>query len=267
MTGRLGRGPIDLVTGRLTGARVGAGAVLIVTGMVLVLRASNVISAATSFVVPVVVTLAGVSLIFGPWLWNIAGQLTEERRARIRNEERADMAAHLHDSVLQTLALIQRTDSAQKMTALARVQERELRSWLFGRNASLADSLRVAAESLAQRVESMHDVQVEVIVVGDASLDEATESLLAACGEALSNAAVHSGVTSISLYIEVEPDQITAFVRDKGRGFESSTVALDRRGIAESIVGRLARQGGSASVKSSPGAGTEIQMSVPRTLP
>jgi signal transduction histidine kinase len=231
--------------------------------MILVLNASNVVSAATSFVIPVVVTLAGVTLIFGPWLSNLAGQLTEERRARIRNEERADMAAHLHDSVLQTLALMQRTDSPQKVAALARVQERELRAWLYGKGVPASDSLRGAAEALAARVEAMHDVQVEVIVVGDAAMDEASEALIAACGEALSNAAAHSGVATISLYLEVEPSQISAFVRDKGRGFDPSSVPPDRRGIADSIVGRLARNGGSATVRSSLDAGTEVQMTLP----
>ncbi|MEA2460912.1 MAG: hypothetical protein QOH90_1089 [Actinomycetota bacterium] len=264
MTGRLSSRPVDLVTGRLSPARVGVGALLVVTGMVLVLKASNVVSAATSFVIPVVVTLAGVTLIFGPWLSNLAGQLTEERRARIRNEERAAMAAHLHDSVLQTLALIQRTDSPQKVAALARVQERELRAWLYGSGAPPSDSLRSAAEDLAARIEAMHEVQVEVVVVGDAPMDDGTEALIAACGEALSNAASHSGAATVSLYVEVESASISAFVRDKGRGFDRSSVPADRRGIADSIEGRLQRQGGSAVVRSEPGNGTEVQMTLPR---
>jgi signal transduction histidine kinase len=264
MTGSFGDRPIDLITGRLSPARIGAGALLVVAGMILVLNASNVVSAATSFIVPVVVTLAGVTLIFGPWLWNLAQQLADERRERIRTEERADLAAHLHDSVLQTLALIQRTDSPQKIAALARVQERELRSWLYGRSGSGSDSLRGAAEGLAERVEAMHDVKVEVVVVGDVPMDEGTEAIIAACGEALSNAASHAGVGSISLYMEVEPSRITAYVRDQGVGFDLESVPADRRGIADSIVGRLVRNGGTATIKTQPSGGTEVQMILPR---
>jgi signal transduction histidine kinase/phage shock protein PspC (stress-responsive transcriptional regulator) len=264
MAGRFGDRPIDLITGRLSPARIGAGALLILAGMILVLNASNVVSAATSFIVPVVVTLAGVTLIFGPWLWNLAQQLADERRERIRTEERADLAAHLHDSVLQTLALIQRTDSPQKVAALARVQERELRSWLYGRSGSGSDSLRSAAEGLAERIEAMHEAKVEVVVVGDAPMDEGTEAVIAACGEALANAAKHSGAASVSLYIEVEPAQISAYVRDQGAGFDVESVPPDRRGIADSIVGRLARNGGSATVRTSPSGGTEVQMILPR---
>jgi signal transduction histidine kinase len=267
LAGRFGSVPAGAGSGRMSLARVGAGALLVVIGMGLVLNASNVVSAATSFVVPVVVTLAGVSLIFGPWLWSLAQQLSEERRERIRTEERADMAAHLHDSVLQTLALIQRTDSPQKIATLARVQERELRSWLYGTGAPSGDSLRVTADELATRIETLHDLQVEVVVVGDTPISEATEALVAACGEALSNAARHSGADSLALYIEVEPDRISAFVRDQGSGFDPLAVPSDRRGITDSIVGPLTRHRGTATVKSEGGRGTEVAMVLPLMTP
>ena len=253
--------------GKLSPLRVAAGAALIVGGMGLVLRASNVITAASSFLIPVLVTLAGVTLIFGPWLWNLAQQLQEERRERIRTEERAEMAAHLHDSVLQTLALIQRTESPQQVAALARRQERELRAWLFGYGKNSAGSLKAAADDLATRIEGLHGINVEVVVVGETEIDERAEALLAACGEALTNAARHSGAPDVSLFLEVEEDSVVAFIRDKGRGFQPESVPGDRRGITESIRGRVERHHGRAEIVSTPGEGTEVRLSVPRRSP
>ena len=256
--------PSRLEVAKLSPLRVAAGAALIVGGMGLVLQASNVISTATSFLIPVLVTLAGVTLIFGPWLWNLAQQLQEERRERIRTEERAEMAAHLHDSVLQTLALIQRTDSPQQIALLARRQERELRAWLFGQGRNNAGSLKAAADELATRIEGLHSVKVDVVVVGETEIDERVEALLGACGEALTNAARHSGAPSVSLYLEVEEEAVSAFIRDTGQGFDVSSVDGDRRGIAESIKGRVERHHGKVEIISAPGEGTEVRLSVPK---
>ena len=249
--------------GKLSPARVGAGAVLVVAGMLLVLRSSNVIASATSFFIPVTVTLLGVTLIFGPWLWNLGQQLRDERRQRIRTEERAEMAAHLHDSVLQTLALIQRSDSPQQIALLARRQERELRSWLFGGGENSVGTLHAAIDDLTTRTEGLHGVPVEVVVVGEANVDERVEALLAACGEAMANAARHSGADSISLYLEVAEDQMLAYVRDKGRGFDLDAVPADRKGIAESIKSRVQRHSGTAEIVSAPGSGTEVRLKIP----
>lgn len=175
------------------------------------------------------------------------------------------MAAHLHDSVLQTLALIQRADSRSRMATLARVQERELRSWLYGRSQDLVgDHLSTAIDAVAGRIEEMHEVNVEVVTVGDTPLSENLAALVAACGEAMNNAARHSGSPEISVYIEVEPESVTAYVRDQGKGFETHSVPSDRHGIAHSIIGRIERHGGTATIVSSPGQGTEVVLKMPR---
>ena len=190
--------------------------------------------------------------------------LSDERRERIRSEERAELAAHLHDSVLQTLALIQRTDQAREMVALARNQERELRAWLGGREPLAGDTVAGAIEKAAASVEMQFKVPVEVVTVGDMPLDDRLQAIVEACREATVNAAKHSGADQVSIYVEVEPEAVTAFVRDKGAGFDPEAVAPDRRGIAESIRGRMQRSGGSASIVTEPDGGTEVQLSIPR---
>jgi signal transduction histidine kinase len=215
----------------------------------------------------VLAALAGLGLLFGPWLWGLLDQLGLERRERIRQEERAELAAHLHDSVLQTLALIQRSaDQPRRMVALARRQERELRSWLYGQRDSLHDqaSLTSAAEQVAEEVEAIHDLAIDVVVVGDAVLDDRVMALLAAMREACVNVAKHADVTEASVYVEVEDDKVTAFVRDRGAGFDLDAVPDDRRGVRESIIGRLDRHDGHGRVWSRPGQGTEIELCVPR---
>ncbi len=213
--------------------------------------------------------LAGALVVFGPWIGGLMRQLGDERRERIRTEERGEMAAHLHDSVLQTLALIQRNaDDPRRMVSLARRQERELRSWLYGR-AALADAsappvtMASAVEALAQEVEADHDIRVETVVVGDHDLDDSLRALLGATREALVNGARHAGVESVDLYVEIDPTAATAYVRDRGRGFDPMAVAAERRGIADSIKGRIQRVGGSAEVWSAPGTGTEVRLEVP----
>jgi phage shock protein PspC (stress-responsive transcriptional regulator)/signal transduction histidine kinase len=268
--GRISSNPIEAVFGgRVSPLRIIVGAVLIVVGVGAFLGGTldlpiGRLGAIRDLFLPMAATLVGFALIFGPWVAKLATQLSEERRERIRSEERSDMAAHLHDSVLQTLALIQRTDNANRMASLARVQERELRAWLYGKTGSLeGETLAGALDALAGRCESMHDVKVDVVTVGDATLDERLSGLAAACGEALNNAARHSGAGQISLYAEVEPSLATIYVRDQGTGFELSSVPDDRRGIRDSIEGRVRRYGGSAIVQSAPGEGTEVVLTLP----
>jgi signal transduction histidine kinase/phage shock protein PspC (stress-responsive transcriptional regulator) len=242
--------------GRLIG-----GGLLIAAGMGLFLAANDALPALRNLVFAVAVTLAGGVLILGPGVLGLVRQLSEERRERIRSQERAEMAAHLHDSVLQTLALLQRTESMQEVTRLARRQERELRSWLYGRTQALGnDHLSTAVEEMATRVESLHDVSVEVVVVGDRPLDDDLSALVAALGEATTNAARHSGADEVSVYVEVEPEEVNAFVRDQGKGFDLDGVGEDRRGIAHSIVGRMRRVGGEATITSRIGEGTEVHL-------
>lgn len=266
---RRGRSPIEVViSGRRSIARVAIGSLLILGAGAVFLGNSYSIYTVGPMLLAATVAIGGLGLIGGPWIWSIGRDLIDERSTRIRTEERAEMAAHLHDSVLQTLALIQRAPASREMASLARTQERELRAWLYGRAPTLAGSrLRDAIDAMAGRVEREQQVKVEAIVVGDADLDERTRALVAAVGEATLNAARHSGATEVSVYVEVEDDATTAYVRDLGTGFDPDKVAADRRGIADSIVGRLERHGGTAHVTSRPGAGTEVAMHLPRKAP
>jgi signal transduction histidine kinase len=211
--------------------------------------------------------IAGFVVVLGPWWLRIARDLVTERQARARAEERADMAARVHDSVLQTLALIQRrATDPQQVVQLARAQERELRSWLFGgrppgqarRATTLAEGVRL----IQQEVEAQHGVPVEAVVVGDCELDGALEALLAAGREAAVNAAKWSGAPVVSLFAEVEPARVSLFVRDRGRGFDLEAVPADRKGVTESIRARMARHGGTAVIRSTPGEGTEVSLSL-----
>ena len=213
------------------------------------------------------VLTAGAILLFGPWMARLARNLTDERRQRIRSEERSEVAAHLHDGVLQTLALIQkRAGDDKEVRSLARRQERELRSWLYSGSNGHADATTVA--TLLRRefddVEDRYGVRLDAVLVGDVPLDDAGRALVAAGREAALNAARHAGVDTVDVYLEVEPERVSLFVRDRGRGFDPAAVPPDRRGIADSISARVRRHGGTAEVRSAPGEGAEVELSVPR---
>lgn len=243
--------------------RLVAGGVLMTAGLGLYLQSINAVGFLGGAVLAVLVAVTGLVLVFGPWMWRLINQLTDERRERIRLDERAEVAAHLHDSVLQTLALMQRTDDPRKMAMLARQQERELRGWLYGdEEPSAGDTLRQALEGLASRVEGAHQVPVDVVTAGDLPLNDSLRALVGAAGEAITNAAKHSGGELVSVFAEVEGSNVDVYVNDQGIGFDLDSVPSDRMGIAESIVGRMERQGGLATVHSEPGEGTEIHLSV-----
>jgi signal transduction histidine kinase len=245
-------------------ARLVGGAALILMGMAIVLAATTDLGAVMNVALAVIVTIGGLALVFGPWVWNMGQELIAERTSRVRSEARAEMAAHLHDSVLQTLALIQRAREPREMAMLARTQERELRAWLYGRAPSVPGvRLRDALDATAGRIERGQAVKVETVVVGDAALDESLRALVGATSEATLNAARHSGAAEVSVYLEVEPGAVTAFVRDHGSGFDPAAVPADRRGIADSIVARMRRHGGSAEVVSGRD-GTEVRLRLPR---
>ncbi|HEX3389200.1 MAG TPA: PspC domain-containing protein [Streptosporangiaceae bacterium] len=217
-----------------------------------------------------ILIVAAIAILLGPWWLRIARDLVVERQARIRAEERADMAARLHDSVLQTLALIQRrAEHPQQVIQLARAQERELRAWLFdgqapgsldGQDLTLAAGVRL----IQQEVEAQHEVPVEAVTVGDCALDDDLRALLAAAREATVNAVKWSGAPVVSIFAEVEPGQVALFVRDRGRGFDPAAVPPDRKGLAQSIHARVARHGGTTIVRTSPGEGTEVSLTMPR---
>ena len=248
---------------RLGRARLMAGATLVISGAALVLARADFTAIRDGFLA-MVVTLLGVILITGPWWVRITTQLSAERAERIRTQERADIAAHLHDSVLQTLALIQRNaGSPREVARLARGQERTLRTLLYGDRAAsglFADQLRAAAAE----VEDAYAITVDVVVVGDAELDDALGAVVQAAREAIVNAAKHSGVETVSLYAELDPDEVSVFVKDRGVGFEMDDIADDRQGIRGSIIGRVERHGGTARMRSEPGAGTEVEIRISR---
>lgn len=196
-------------------------------------------------------------------------QVAEERRrtaeaTAARAQERVEISRHLHDSVLQTLALIQRRSEApSEVTVLARRQERELRDWLFG--STPADTTFASAlRSVASTIEEREAIPVEIVTTGDAALDENLGALVAAAGEAITNAASHSGAASISVFGEVRGDLCVVFVRDRGVGFDPDSIPPDRMGVRQSIIGRLTAHGGSAAVRSEPGWGTEWRLEMHR---
>jgi signal transduction histidine kinase len=267
LAARLPRGPVDAAgTGGISRLRLLGGGFLVVVGMASLVAANGTLAAIRTALTAMLATGAGLTLILGPWIWRLVGQLSEERRARIRSEERAEVAAHLHDSVLQTLALIQRSSSPEEMATLARGQERELRSWLYGRGrrGDAPGSLLDAVERLAARTEERYRVPVETVVVGDCSLDDRVGATLDAAGEALQNAARHSGASAISLYAEATPEGLSVYVRDEGKGFDPASARDGHRGIADSILGRMERNGGSATLVTEPGQGVEWHLRLPR---
>jgi signal transduction histidine kinase len=175
------------------------------------------------------------------------------------------VAAHLHDSVLQTLALIQRqADDPREVVRLARSQERDLRNWLYGATTATESSLQAALERVAAEVEERYGVPIEVVAVGDCDADARTEPLVLAAREALVNAAKHSRASRVDVFAEIGTDEVTVFVRDRGVGFDGDAVPADRLGVRNSIVARMQRHGGSASVRSAPGEGTEVRLTMPR---
>ncbi|MGC7095849.1 PspC domain-containing protein [Amycolatopsis lurida] len=278
------------VVGTLSGAggwsaaiRILAGAALVMTGVGVVLLRSGSMEQIQFALLAVLATLIGVAVLTVPFWVRLVRDLGEERRARIRTEERAEIAAHLHDSVLQTLALIQKqSGDPREVARLARGQERQLRSWLYGPS-GYGDKEKAGSEGLSQsgqpgqsrgrlseaiatacgEVEDSFAISVQQVVVGEAELDEPLTALVQAAREAIVNAAKHAGVDEVSVYAEVEPTAVTVFVRDRGKGFDQDTVPDDRHGLADSIRGRMERNGGKCRVRTAPGEGTEVQLEMP----
>lgn len=242
--------------------RMVIGGILMLIGLSAFFSAVDALASLGSVMIAVTVTALGFMFLFGPWVWRMASDLAAERRDRIRTAERAEVAAHLHDSVLQTLALIQRTDDPKRMVTIARAQERELRSWLYGTDNG-EDRFGRALEVTAARVEESHNVPVDVVTVGDIAVDDDVRALVAAAGEAMTNAAKHSGASRVSVYAEVAAHTVEVWVSDQGSGFDLAAVEADRRGIVESIRGRMTRHGGNVEIVSDHGEGTEVHLSLP----
>jgi signal transduction histidine kinase len=242
------------------------GVALAAGGVILLLATTGQLANARNGFVATLVILIGVVLVTAPLWRRLLDSRAQERAGRIRSEERAAVAAHLHDSVLQTLALIQRhADEPQAVSRLARSQERELRAWLYDPKVVREGGTWAGlVAGMVADVESDHELTVDPVVVGDAPVDEALAALGAATREALVNAAKHSGAPAADLYTEVTPERVSVFVRDRGKGFDPATVPSDRRGLADSVAGRLARLGGTAEVRSAAGEGTEVELVLPR---
>ncbi|MEU0085545.1 PspC domain-containing protein [Streptomyces sp. NPDC006274] len=253
-------------------ARALAGVALVGMGLTvfMVVRGSaaqlgNVLTAA-------VAVIAGVALLAGPWLVRMTQDLSEERTMRIRAQERAEVAAHVHDSVLHTLTLIQRNaDDGGEVRRLARAQERELRNWLYRPEGTGKEedeepgTLAEAVKRTAAEVEDKHGVPLEVVVVGDCPLDEKLAAQMQAAREAMVNAAKYGGAGgAVQVFAEVEGRTVFVSVRDRGPGFDLDAVPEDRMGVRESIIGRMQRNGGTARLRSVPGDGTEVELEMER---
>jgi len=244
-------------------ARLAAGVGLLVTALLLFALQTGQVGVARDVVVAGVLGVSGLALVVGPWLSRLVSDLSEERAARVRSQERADVAAHLHDSVLQTLALIQKhSDDGRTVATLARAQERDLRTWLYGDEAVAATSLASALKAAAAEVEDAHRIPVEVVTVGDAQVTEQTRPLVLAAREAMVNAAKHSGADKVDVFAEADGRHTEIYVRDRGRGFDESAVPGDRMGLRNSIMERMRRHGGQAAVRTAPGEGTEVRLSM-----
>ncbi|MET0236117.1 MAG: ATP-binding protein [Kibdelosporangium sp.] len=229
-------------------------------GVVLTLIVFGDEEVATGFAILSIFTAGALALLGAvilPWIFLM---VTRERTARIRAEERASVAAHLHDSVLQSLTLIHKQTSEPEVRRLARSTERELRTWLFGRPPA-AGQLVAAVSAVTGEIEDRFAVTVELVLVGDCLLSDRAQAVVGALREALTNAAKHSGAQQVSALVEVSGGEVFALVRDRGRGFDSEV--HDGHGMAVSIAGRMHRYGGTAVIRSAPGEGTEVELRMP----
>jgi signal transduction histidine kinase len=255
--------------GRNAVLRLVAGGVFVAAGILVFLLGNLNLGQIQFGVLAVVATIVGIGVLTVPWWVRLARDFGEERRERIVTEERAEIAAHLHDSVLQTLALIQKqSHDPREVQRLARGQERELRHWLYGPQGygrstpALDESLATALQTAAAEVEDTYAITVNPVIVGDRPLDDSLRALVLASREAMVNAAKHAQVEEISVYAEVEPDEVNVFVKDRGKGFDPEAVPDDRHGLADSVLGRMDRHGGTVRLRSTPGEGTEVHLAI-----
>lgn len=246
-------------------ARVAAGVLLVVVALVIVGIQGESIEAARDGLAAGLLAVIGLAIVLGPWIYRLATDLTAERAERVRTQERADLAAHLHDSVLQTLALIQKNAHDPATVArLSRSQERELRSWLYSEESTDDSTVGSALRGVGAAVEDTHGISVDVVTVGDCDFTERLRPIVSATGEALVNAAKHAEVGRVDVYAEVTAAGVDVFVRDRGIGFDPDTIADDRHGVRDSITGRMERHGGTAEIRSTMGEGTEVRLHLPR---
>lgn len=245
--------------------RIVSGIALLIAGVASLANLTGGLGSVGASLSAIAVVIAGLAMFGAPALGRILRDLDEERSLRIREDELARVSAHLHDSVLQSLVLIQRSNDPRRMAYLARRQERELRAWLYG-DTPIGDptSLHAAIETLTTALETDHEIRIEAVIVGDQPLDDTSRALIAALREAIVNAAQHANIDRIDVFVEADDAELTGFVRDTGIGFDPETIPADRHGINDSIVGRVQRIGGSATIDSKIGAGTEVEIRIPR---
>ncbi|UIZ93269.1 PspC domain-containing protein [Corynebacterium sp. CNCTC7651] len=259
----------DRGTGSVANYAALAVGVLLVMGGVLAIALMGENAGITGVVVSVLVTVFGVAVLVVPLIAKLASSLVAEREAKAVADQRTEIASRLHDSVLQTLALIQKqADNPEEVARLARGQERELRAWLFDASekptGDSATTVFAAVQKAAGEVEDMFGVVIGPVTVGeDVAFDASTEPLVLAAREAMVNAAKHAGVERIDVYAEHLAGELTVFVRDRGAGFDVDAVPEDRHGVRDSIFGRMERAGGTARITSAPGEGTEVELTVP----
>lgn len=247
-------------------ARLGLGLTVVVLGLLAFATRGQSLSQVWDVALATLSVLIGAALICLPFAVRLWADFRREQEARVHETARADIAAHLHDGVLQTLALIQRNaDDPAGVIQLARKQERELRSWLYGSSEDPSLTLAAAVTAAAAEVEDLHGVPVDVVVTGERDLDDGGRTLVRALREALLNAVRH-GSPPVSAYIEIGPGSVEAFVRDHGAGFDLGAVPSDRLGVKESIVGRMTRHGGAAQVRRRD-PGTEVILTMPHAQP
>ncbi|HEX3706083.1 MAG TPA: PspC domain-containing protein [Mycobacteriales bacterium] len=246
-----------------TAVRYAAGIALVLTGMGTFLATQNAFPVARRAFLPAVVVSLGLIVVVGPWLLRYWREAAVERTARIREHERVELAGRIHDSMLQTLTLIQRrAEDPEEVRRLVRHSERELRGWLY-RSAQPAASLRAMVAAACGEVEDEYDVTINLVVVGDHPAEPAVEPVVQAMREAAVNAAKHAGVRELSVYVEVGETSLEIYIRDRGKGFKPAAIPDDRFGVRESIVARMQRHGGEASIRSARRTGTEVRLTLP----
>ncbi|WP_372345076.1 PspC domain-containing protein [Streptomyces sp. KL116D] len=251
-------------------ARAAAGVLLVGAGVTGIFVTQGATEHLGSILQAALAVLVGIALLAGPYLIRMTQDLSEERLMRIRAQERAEVAAHVHDSVLHTLTLIQRNaDNAAEVRRLARAQERDLRAWLYkpaaAEDPQEPETVAEAVKANAAEVEDKHGVPLEVVVVGDCPLDEKLTAQMQAAREAMVNAAKYGGEGgAVQVYAEVEGDEVFVSVRDRGPGFDLDSIPADRMGVRESIIGRMERNGGTARLRAVPDGGTEVELTMKR---
>lgn len=245
--------------------RLAAGVGLIGLAVLVFALRSGSLSVALDVSFAALVGVIGIGFVVGPWIFRLASELTDERAERVRTQERADVAAHLHDSVLQTLALIQKNPGdAATVARLARAQERDLRAWLYAGESTDERTVASALRGVSAEVEDAHGISVDVVSVGDCDFGEGLRPVVAATREAVTNAAKHAGVSRVDVYAEITGKAVDVFVRDRGRGFDPSVTPEDRYGVRHSIIDRMQRHGGTGEIRSTAGEGTEVHLHLPR---